>query len=291
MRKTHNFFVLILTLAACMILGAAFIRITEAETELRQENTGSANDSAAAEEAQISEEEPADVVEEEPHVHTEVTAAAVETVESTCTEEGHKTTAFLCDCGTELRRETEILAPLGHNYDPETGICSRCGLKDPEFVKIYSSKDIVKVMEDSAITSSGTTAYHLGNSDLVNAFGKEHANTITMDLSCDYNLWDNHIQYFLVNLSTLNEMNIDTLYFNVAGKKGTTGSLTVEIFLDPESSLDESEPAQIIEADPIAVEKTIALPIKDATVLAIRCTNHSGNNNTVVFYDFSNMPA
>ncbi|MBR3345858.1 MAG: hypothetical protein IKG46_13865 [Solobacterium sp.] len=286
MKKTHNIFVL-LTIAACAALGIAFVNITEAENELRKDNVSFPKENIA-DEIQISDSEHVlnlDAVSEEPHVHTEANKVVIEKTDPTCTEEGHTTTAVVCDCRTELRHESETIPPLGHDYDQNTGFCTRCGLKDPEFVKVYSSKEIVQALKDSRITDSGTTAYHLGSNDRVNVFGKERENCITTNTSATVNLWNGSHQYYMVNLTSLSD--IDTLHFKVCGENGTTGSMTVEFYLDPES-LDDEEPYLVLELDPIALEKEVSLPIKDTAVLAVKVDNHAGHSNRVVFYDFTN---
>ena len=57
------------------------------------------------------------------------------TTPATCTEAGLKT--FTCDCGEGTY--TEVIEALGHDF--VEGVCSRCGVEDPEYIPPCAHKD------------------------------------------------------------------------------------------------------------------------------------------------------
>ncbi len=67
-------------------------------------------------------------IELNPDNHTKGKATHENVVESTCTVGGSYDEVYYCTgCGKELERTKVAADPLGHDFNEETGICSRCG--------------------------------------------------------------------------------------------------------------------------------------------------------------------
>ena len=66
--------------------------------------------------------------------HKPMAAVKENEVEATCTTDGGYDEVVKCErCGFEVSRTTKTVKALGHDYDPTTHICTRCGEADPDF--------------------------------------------------------------------------------------------------------------------------------------------------------------
>lgn len=196
---------------------------------------------------------------------------------ATCTEDGY--TTYTCAiCGDTYTEHGE--SALGHNCFE--GTCTRCGWKDPDYVKIYSSKEIVEKLQQSLVTETGGLLIYTGT-DSVSVFAEEKYNCLSMRTLVSYNLWGHNVQSAVFNISKLSD-SFPVLNFYTGGKTGSNGKMTVEIFLDkPIEKNTEADVSFTVECSDIPKQHSIKIANKQ--MMAIRVTNHSGTENTLVFYD------
>lgn len=251
------------------------------------------------------------------HIHSGDITEKENIIEANCTEYGSYDNVVYCACGEELNRETITVNPLGHNYISETkpptctqsgytiytcsrcndtytnnqidafghdyvnGVCSRCDYVDPYYIETFDGTKIMEVLSNSLVSDSGKFESYLGN-ESISVFAENRYNCFSFETAVSYNLWNNNIQNAIFNISDLNE--ITNLNFKIGGETGSSGSMTVEIFLD--KTFDENaDYTYEIEASAIPID--VSINIDGITSLGIQVTNKSNNINTIVFFDFS----
>ncbi len=253
-------------------------------------------------------------------VHTHV-ADKTETFisEASCTESGKRETVVKCACGHEMSHTTEELPALGHSYKSSTvnptcledgyieykcercgdtyteagddlgalghnyqdGICTRCRAKDPDYVKVYSSKEIVKLFE--AATVVNTDGYHTcTGTDKISVFAKDRTDCIYFYTAMSLNIWGNYEQYVTYNVEDISK-SVPVLYFDVGGKTGSEGDVLIEVFVDS----TDGEPEKTFNIECSAYPTSTSINIKNAKSLTFRVNNNSGHENTIVFFGFS----
>lgn len=255
--------------------------------------------------------------EKDVHVHKANNSKNENEIKATCTTEGSYERVEYCECGEEISREKIITEPLGHDYkekiiEPtctdkgytvftcvrcgdsyegdqtealghqfDEGICTRCGYEDPDYVKVFDGEAIMEILSQSVASDSGTYANYLG-SKTISVFAEEQHNCFSINTAVSYNMWGGNVQDVVFNISELNE--IGTLNFKIGGETGSAGSMVVDIFVGqaigdyPDYSYEIEAAAEPIEA---------SIDITGANSLGIRVTNHSSNQNRLVFFDFS----
>ena len=195
--------------------------------------------------------------------------------EPTCEEQG--STTFTCDRCSESY--IEYKNPLGHHY--KKGICTRCKSSDPNYVTVYNSRKIMKILSESVVSDSGTYKAYLGT-DTISVFAKDKNNCFSINTAVSYNLWGGNVQNVIFNISDLKDLN--KLKFKIGGETGSSGSMTVEIFMD-KSFDDNADYSYDIGASDIPTK--VSIKIKNTTSLGIRVTNLSNHENKLVFFGFS----
>lgn len=251
------------------------------------------------------------------HVH-ETNKEVQEVIKNaTCTNKGEYEIIEYCECGTEMNRTTHTVKKLGHNYSLtflnkptceeqgsttftcdrcgesyieyknslghhyKNGICTRCKRPDPNYVTIYNSKKIMKILSNSVVSDSGTYKAYLGT-DTISVFAKDKHNCFSINTAVSYNLWGGNVQTVIFNVLDLKDVN--KLKFKIGGETGSSGSMTVEIFMD-KSFDDTADYSYDIGASDIPTK--VSIKIKNTTSLGIRVTNHSNHENRLVFFGFS----
>lgn len=252
------------------------------------------------------------------HVHTASESIKMNMVEATCTKTGSYDLVEVCSCGKELSRESivtealehnyrsqithptciqqgyttnicsrcnhsyidEYTAAIGHNY--KQGVCIKCGVTDPNFVKVYSGEEIMRILDEYIVSDSGAYKAYLG-SDSISVFAEEIFNCFSIQTLVSYNMWGHNVQDVKFNITRLRE--IEYLVFKIGGQTGAKGNMCVEIFIDQDVG-DSPDYTYNIEASGIPIEVT-PINITNATSIAIRVTNNSGNENRIVFFDFA----
>lgn len=251
------------------------------------------------------------------HIHTASMKKKENIIDATCTAAGSYDLVEYCQCGKELSRGYIAVDPQGHNYketvvDPtcteqgytkyecsvcgdtyeenqtealghqfDEGICTRCGYEDPDYVKVFDGEAIMEILSQSVASDSGTYANYLG-SKTISVFAEEQHNCFSINTAVSYNMWGGNVQDVVFNISELNE--IGTLNFKIGGETGSAGTMVVDIFVGqaigdyPDYSYEIEAAAEPIEA---------SIDITGANSLGIRVTNHSSNQNRLVFFDFS----
>ena len=243
------------------------------------------------------------------HEHSVSKTVSENTVDATCTEPGSYEKVEYCDCGEELSRESISIQPLGHDYqgvqiqatcieggyvthtctrcgdsyqDNFTdalghsfvdGVCERCGYRDPNYIRPYSGEDIMRALSEGFRT-------YLGD-ESVSVFARDYYNAFSIDTLVWYNMWGDNVQSVTFNVTDLNEN--DTLNFKVGGRTGSKGGMTLDIYVDRPIEGDADYTYDLEASD---IPKEVSIEIKDAMSLSFRVTNHAGNGNTLVFYDF-----
>ena len=169
-------------------------------------------------------------------------------------------------CGDEFTDNHE--AATGHSYID--GICVNCG-----------SVDIAKILNDSIVSNSGAYKFYTG-SESVSAFAEDRYNCFSIRTLVSYNLWGNNIQNVKFNASKLNDLG--SITFKIGGATGCRGNMSVDIFIDKDID-DAPDYTYEIEASgfPIEIEP---IDVCNAVSIAIQVSNHSSNENTLVFFDF-----
>lgn len=251
------------------------------------------------------------------HYHTIYSIVAENGIDASCIDSGSYDSVAYCICGIELSRETVVTSPLGHKYlsnkkepscinegfttyicstceatyvddytkelghDYSEGVCVRCGQEDPDYTKEYTGENIMQSLSSSVVTSSGTYKDYLGN-DSISVFAEDQYNCFSINTAVSYNLWGGNVQSVIFNISKLND--IDTLAFDIGGESGSSGSMEVEFFIN--KTFDEDADC-VYNIEASAIPTHALIQIKDAISLGIRVTNHSDNQNRLVFFNFS----
>lgn len=158
------------------------------------------------------------------HMHTAYVTKKENFFEPTCVDIGGYESVIYCDCGEELERSTFTTEAYGHNYigtiseptcvgrgfteytcsrcndtyvdyyvgalghDYEDGVCIRCGYSDSKYVKVYDSKEIMKVLSNSVVSDSGSYADYFGTKS-ISVFAEDRYNCFSINTAVSYNLW------------------------------------------------------------------------------------------------------
>lgn len=213
------------------------------------------------------------------HVHKKFEIKKENIVKSECEQKGSYDSVTYCECGQELKRKTITTKALKHKY--KKGVCIRCGYKDPDYVKIYNSKEIIKILSKSVVSDSGTYADYLG-SDSISVFAKDRHNCFSLNTAVSYNLWGGNVQTVVFNTSDLKKLK--KLKFKIGGETGCSGAMQVEIFIN---KTFDAKANYVYQLDASAIPIKASINIQNATSLGIRVTNNSTNQNRIVFYRFS----
>lgn len=214
-----------------------------------------------------------------PHMHKEYKTINENEIAATCKDDGSYDTVVYCKCGEEISRKSVQIKKLKHVF--KDGVCTSCGYKDKNYVKKYTSKEIMDILSDSYVSDSGHYSEYMG-SDTISVFAKERHNCFAISTGASYNLFGAGVQTVVFNASGLNKFN--KLKFKIGGETGYSGSMTVEIYID--KNFDD-EPDYIYDLDASGIPTKASIKIKDAKFLGIRVINNSGDGKTLVFYKFS----
>lgn len=213
------------------------------------------------------------------HDHKKYKTKKENIIKANCTKKGSYDSVTYCKCGEELKRKTITTEVLNHKYNK--GVCIRCGQKDPNYVKVYNSKEIMEILSKSLVSDSGTYNEYLG-SDSISVFARDRHNCFSINTAVSYNLWGGNVQTVVFNTSDLKKLN--KLKFKIGGETGSSGAIKVEFFIN--KSFDaKANYTYNLEASSIPTKASIK--IKNATSLGIRVTNNSNNQNRIVFFGFS----
>lgn len=251
------------------------------------------------------------------HIHEVFSTEIENSIAPTCNDKGSYEEVEYCECGEELSRNTITVEALGHNYkkvitDPtcndqgfttficnrcndtyisdyvgalghnyEEGICTQCGYSDPNYVKIYDSKEIMKVLSESIVSNTGGYSQYLGT-DSISVLAEDRYNCFAINTAVSYNLWSHNIREIVFNISNLNK--IDVLNMEIGGQTGNKGTAKIEFFVDNQF---DAIPDYTYELDTTFTPIPVSINIKDATLLGIRVTNNANNENRIVFFNFS----
>jgi tetratricopeptide (TPR) repeat protein len=142
------------------------------------------------------------------------------------------------------------------------------------------SKDIMQILSESVLSQSGTYKAYLG-SDSINAFAEDQYNAFSINTAVSYNMWGGGVQNVSFKIS---KFTFDTLNFTICGETGTSGSVTIDVFLD--HSVDDGSPDYSFTLDDAAYPINAVIDVSGKTTMAFKVTNHAGRENRIVFYDF-----
>ena len=266
----------------------------------------------------IFEKDPADEnANQTEHIHRVTDTKKENVLEPDCTSGGSYEQIEICECGEAINRKTYEVGALGHDYNITTipatciddgyivhicercgdeftdnpiaatghsyidGICVNCGGEDPDYEKQYSGSDIVKILNDYIVSNSGAYKCYMG-AESVSVFAEDRYNCFSIRTLVSYNLWGNNIQNVKFNASKLNDLG--SITFKIGGATGCSGNMSVDIFIDKDID-DAPDYTYEIEASgfPIEIEP---IDVTNAVSIAIQVSNHSNNENTLVFFDF-----
>lgn len=213
------------------------------------------------------------------HIHVKYKTKKENIVKSQCNKKGHYDSVTYCQCGQEIKRKTITTKALKHKY--KSGICIRCKHKDPNYVKVYNSKEIMKVLSKSIVSDCSSYSEYF-DSDSISVFAKKKHNCFSINTAVSYNLWGSNVKTISFNITDLNKFN--NLNFKIGGETKCSGSMTAEFFVDRSF---KKKANKIYNFDASAVPKKISINIKNAKTFGIRVTNNSNNINNIVFFDFS----
>lgn len=142
------------------------------------------------------------------------------------------------------------------------------------------SKDIMQILSASVLSNSGGYKAYIG-SDYINAFAEDQYNAFSINTAVSYNIWGNNIQNVSFKIS---DFTFDTLSFTICGETGTSGSVTIDLYLD--RPVEDGAPDYSFNLDDAPYPLNAVIDVSDKTTLAFRVTNHAGNENRIVFYNF-----
>ena len=145
------------------------------------------------------------------------------------------------------------------------------------------SEEIMKILSSSVLSDSGKYQEYLG-SDSINVFAEDKQNAFSIHTLVSYNIWGNNIQSVNFKIS---EFTFDILKFNICGKTGSSGKVTVDVFID--RPVDESSPDYSFTLEDAAYPLKAEIDVSNKNTMAFRVTNHVGNENCIVFYDFEGI--
>lgn len=213
------------------------------------------------------------------HTHKKFEIKKENIIKSKCNKKGHYDSVTYCQCGQEIKRKTITTKALRHKY--KSGICIRCKHKDPNYVKVYNGKEIMKVLSKSIVSDCSSYEEYF-DSDSISVFAKKRHNCFSINTAVSYNLWGGNVQTIKFNITDLNKFN--KLNLKIGGETKSNGSMTSEFFVD--RSFDKKA-NKIHDFDASSPPQKLSLNIKNATSLGIRVTNNSNNINNIVFFGFS----
>lgn len=214
------------------------------------------------------------------HTHVKYKTKKENIVKSQCNKKGHYDSVTYCQCGQEIKRKTITTKVLKHEY--KKGICTRCKHKDPNYIKVYDSKEIMKILSKSIVSDCSSYVEYLG-SDSISVFAEDKHNCFSIETAVSYNLWGGNVKTISFNITDLNKFN--TLNFQIGGEtKKCRGSMTAEFFID--KSFDKKA-TKVHNFDAVEEPKMISVNIKNAKSFGIKLTNKSNNVNNIVFFGFS----
>lgn len=147
-------------------------------------------------------------------------------------------------------------------------------------VKPISSKDIMQILSTSVLSESGTYKAYLG-SDSINAFAEDQHNAFSVTTQASYNMWGNEVQNVSFKISSFT---FDTLSFTICGETGSSGSVTIDVYLD--HSVEDGIPDYSFNLDDAPYPVNAVIDVSGKTTLAFKVTNHAGHENRIVFYGF-----
>lgn len=214
------------------------------------------------------------------HIHTKYKTLKENEIKAQCNKKGHYDSVTYCQCGQEIKRKTITTKVLKHEY--KKGICTRCKHKDPNYIKVYDGKEIMKILSKSIVSDCSSYVEYLG-SDSISVFAEDKHNCFSMETAVSYNLWGGNVKTISFNITDLNKFN--TLNFQIGGEtKKCKGFMTAEFFID--KSFDKKA-TKVHNFDAVEEPKMISLNIKNAKSFGIKLTNKSNNVNNIVFFGFS----
>lgn len=187
----------------------------------------------------------------------------------------------------------EMLAEKDYDGAAATVTAAQKQLKNPalldeESKKIESSRpigseDIMKVLSASVLQQSNGFQTYLG-SESINVFAEDQHHAFALNTAVSYNAWGHEVQNVSFKIS---EFSFNTLKFTICGETGTSGSVTVDVFLD--HSVDDGAPDYSFKLKDAPYPVDAEIDITDKTTLAFRVTNHANNTNRIVFYGFEGI--
>lgn len=142
-----------------------------------------------------------------------------------------------------------------------------------------SNDMIMTKLNENRISDSGGYCVYLGN-DSINVFAEDVTNAFSQRCLASYNLWTSGIQTVDFRVD---QLNINTLCFTICGETGTSGAMTVEIYID--RPIDDSTPDYKYELQDAPYPVEAEVNISGAKTMAVRVRNHD-DPNTIVFYNF-----
>lgn len=142
------------------------------------------------------------------------------------------------------------------------------------------SKEIMQILSSSLLSESGTYKEYLG-SDSINAYAEDQHNAFSINTAASYNMWGGGVQ----NVSfKIDDFNFNSLKFTICGETGTSGEITVEIFLDRPVDDSGADYSFTLDDAPFPVDAEI--DISNKSTMSIQVTNHSGHENRIAFFNF-----
>lgn len=213
------------------------------------------------------------------HIHIKYKTQKENVIAAQCNKDGSYDSVVYCQCGQEIKRKTVTTKALKHKY--KEGICIRCKHKDPNYVKVYNSKEIMEILSKSIVSDCSSYAEYIG-SDSISVFAEDKHNCFSIETAVSYNLWGHNVKTIKFNIKDLNKFN--KLNLKIGGETKSNGSMTVEFFVDKSF---EEKANKIHDFDASEEPKKISIDIKNAKSFGIRVTNHSNNINNIVFFGFS----
>lgn len=254
------------------------------------------------------------------HVHAAETTKLENTKPATCESDGSCDSVVYCSCGEEMSREKTTLPAIGHNYRKKVteatcvqsgittytcnncgstykdnykeasghnyieGVCSKCDMKDENYVKEYSSAELLEELNTSLVNGSNGLEF-CEDGETISVFAEDHQDALAFSMGVFYNLLGKNKQEATFNVRQLKNM-APTLFYHVGGETGSNGLVHVEIYLD---NIEDDNPNYSLDIECNDVPQKMAVDISEAELMRIKVTNTSGNNNKLVFYDFSNL--
>ena len=138
----------------------------------------------------------------------------------------------------------------------------------------------MKELSESVVATTGGFKTYLGD-ESVSVFARDYYNAFSIHTLVWYNMWGDNVQSVTFNVTDLNENN--ELNFKVGGRTGSKGGMTLGIYVDRPVEGD-ADYTYDLEASDIPTD--ISIEIRNVTSMSFQVSNHAGNENTLVFFDF-----